>query len=224
MARIARVVLPGTPHHVTQRGNNSQDVFFDDVDRETYLHYLREQSEAYGLLVVGYCLMRNHVHLVVVPRGAESLATGVGRTHYRYAQHVNRRHERSGHLWQNRYFSCVMDDGHAVAALLYVERNPVRAGLVERPWDYRWSSAGAHVGRGDPSGVIDVDLWWDHWTPQGWRSSLEAPPDELLLETIRRCTSCGRPFGAEGFVRDLEAALGRRLKARHVGRPKIGEP
>ena len=127
MLRVARIVVPGCPHHVTQRGNNRQDVFFVEDDWRTYLRILREQSKRFGLSVDGYCLMTNHVHLVAVPTSENSLAKAVGRTHWLYTQYVNRLHRRSGHLWQNRFFSCALDESHCWQALAYVERNPVRA-------------------------------------------------------------------------------------------------
>jgi len=112
MPRVARIVIPGVPHHITQRGNNRLAVFFVDDDRRVYLELLRAQSERFGLKVLGYCLMTNHVHLVATPAGEESLAKAVGRTHFLYTQYVNRLHRRSGHLWQNRFYSCALDEVH----------------------------------------------------------------------------------------------------------------
>ena len=132
MSRVARIVVPGCPHHVTQRGNNGQDVFFVDDDRRVYLCLLGEQSERFGLTIDGYCLMTNHVHLIATPRETDSLAKAVGRTHWRYTQYVNRLHGRHGHLWQNRFYSCALDDVHFWSAMMYVERNAVRAALVRR--------------------------------------------------------------------------------------------
>ncbi len=108
MPRVARIVIPGCPHHITQRGNNRQDVFFVDEDRDAYLRMLGEQAERFGVRVEAYCLMSNHVHLVATPRHADSLAKAIGRTHWLYTQYVNRLHGRSGHLWQNRFFSCAL--------------------------------------------------------------------------------------------------------------------
>jgi len=151
MPRIARIVIPGCPHHITQRGNNRQDVFFVDDDRQRYLAILAAQAERFGLTVQGYCLMTNHVHLIATPREPESLAKAVGRTHWLYTQYVNRLHGRSGHLWQNRFYSCALDEPHFYAAMIYVERNPVRARLVRRAWRYPWSSAAAHCDGRDPT-------------------------------------------------------------------------
>ena len=134
MPRQARVVIPGLPHHVTQRGNNRFDVFFTDDDRLGYLGLLREQCAKYGVRILGYCLMTNHIHLVAIPAREESLNLGVGRTHFIYTQIINRLHGRSGHLWQGRFHSCPMDDAYTVTAMRYVERNPVRAKMTRMPW------------------------------------------------------------------------------------------
>ena len=125
MPRKARIVVPGVAHHVTQRGNNQQDVFLVDDDRRAYLRLLKEQADKYELEVLGYCLMNNHVHLVVRPYEAASLANAVGRTHWRYTQYVNALHGRSGHLWQSRFYSCALDERHTAAALRRIAGNEI---------------------------------------------------------------------------------------------------
>ncbi len=150
MARQARIVIPDVPHHVTQRGNNRQDVFFTDDDRRLYLAVLQERCAAAGVRVLAYCLMNNHVHLIVVPPDEGSLAAAVGRTHFLYAQAINHLHGRSGHLWQGRFYSCPLDETHLWRAAAYVERNPVRSRLVRRAWKWPWSSAAVHVGAAGP--------------------------------------------------------------------------
>jgi len=137
MPRTARIVIPGCPHHVTQRGNNRQPVFFTDADHEHYLELLCEQSERFGLAVEAYCLMPNHVHLIATPEREDSLAKAVGRTNLYYTRHIHALHGRCGHLWQDRFFSSALDDEYFWNVLIYVERNPVRAKLVRRPWRWR---------------------------------------------------------------------------------------
>lgn len=153
MPRAARVVGAGAPHHitqlVTQRGNNRQDVFLTDEDRRFYLAALGENSLRYGLRILGYCLMTNHVHLVALPEREETLARAMQRTHSRYAERYNRLRGRGGHLWQNRFISCALGRDHLVTALAYADLNPVRAGLVGRAEQYPWSSTGAHVSGWD---------------------------------------------------------------------------
>jgi putative transposase len=221
MPRIARVVIPGVPHHVTQRGNDRQRVFFEDGDRALYLEILQRQSARFGLDVLAYCLMDNHVHLVATPRRADSLAKALGRAHFLYTLAVNRRRGRSGHLWQNRFFSCSLDGEHLWAALAYVELNPVRAGAVRRAWRYPWSSAAAHVGGPDTSGLLDLAAWRKMLAPGvDWKETLSAGLREEAVCDLRTSTRTGRPCGEESFVRRLEAALGRRLHALPGGRPR----
>ncbi len=136
MPRLGCVVVPGLPHHITQRGNDRQDVFFTPEDRSNYLSILGLQCESYGLDVHGYCLMSNHVHLIAVPRAKFSIAKAIGVAHGQYARHVNEVHGRVGHLWQSRFYSCTMDDDHYVLGMRYVECNPERAGLVAHPCEY----------------------------------------------------------------------------------------
>ncbi len=220
MPRLARIVLPGVPHHITQRGNNRQDVFFVDDDRRVYLALLHQHAERFGLQVVGYCLMTNHVHLIATPSSEDSLAKAVGRTHFRYTQYVNRLHRRSGHLWQNRFYSCALDDVHLCCAMCYVERNPVRAKVVRLAWDYPWSSAAAHTGEPDASGLLDLEAWARQWTARKWRAELTSPQDAALTSRLRLSTHRGRPLGSDSFLSKLERRLGRRLRPLPVGRPK----
>jgi putative transposase len=204
---------------VTQRGNNHQDVFFVDDDRRVYLELLHEQALRFGFRVEGYCLMLNHVHIVGVPSTEEALAKTAGRTNFLYAQYVNRLHGRSGHLWQNRFYSCPMDNTHAVNALCYVELNPVQAGMAKKPWEYPWSSAAAHCGKTPPLAVLDMSGWRE--TAQAWRATLTAAAhDVVALTAVRSCTRTGRPLGGDRFVSKLETALGRRLRPLPIGRPK----
>jgi len=224
MPRVARIVVPDCPHHVTQRGNNRQDVFFFvDDDRRVYLEILAEQAERFGLVVHGYCLMTNHVHLIATPRSAESLAKAVGRTHWLYAQYINRFHGRCGHLWQNRFGSCGLDDRHFRSAMIYIERNPVRAKMVRKAWRYRWSSAAAHCGQKDvlSKGMLDLRVW-RLVCPDAdeWPKALTAADDKALGEKLRIWTSRGRPLGSDSFISKLEKAFGRRLRPLPVGRPR----
>jgi len=221
MPRVARVTIPGAPHHVTQRGNNRQVVFRTDDDRRAYLALLREQAEAYGLEVLGYCLMANHAHLVVVPRGPDSLAKAIGRTHWLYAQYVNRRRRRSGHLWQGRFFSCALDEARGWEVLRYVERNPVRARIVRCAWRYPWSSAAAHCGAAASGGLLAGDRWRRAWDAGRWKEWLRQPEGEEHVRALRVSTSTGRPLGSDSFLSKLERTLGRRLRPRPVGRPKV---
>ena len=221
MSRNARVVIPGCPHHVVQRGNNRQDVFFVDADREYYLELLQEQSERFGLRVEAYCLMTNHVHLVATPRKEDSLAKAVGRTNLYYTRFVNRLHGRCGHLWQDRFFSCPLDEEYFWSAVAYVERNPVRAKLVRAPWRWPWSSAAAHVEGRDVTGLLDLSAWRKR-LPRGadWAEAIRRPQDEQIVARLRTWSHRGCPLGSDGFVSKLEVMLNRRLRPCPRGRPK----
>ena len=219
MPRIARIVIPGQVYHITQRGNNRQDILFVPDDYRFYLELLKEQSERHGLEVLGYGLMTNHVHLVGIPEKEDSLAKALGRAHFLYTQYINRMHGRSGHLWQNRFYSCLLDRQHYWAAMRYVERNPVRANIVRRAWEYPWSSASAHVTGQDPNTVISLQRW-EAMSPPDWRAALAEAESKEDLETLRSHTRTGRPLGSDSFLSKLERALGRRLRPLPVGRPK----
>jgi len=222
MARVARIVAPGLPHHVTQRGNNRCRVFFDDDDRRFYLLTLMKYQRKCGLAVWGYCLMDNHVHVIGAPERIESLARCFAGANLVYTQYINRKQQRSGRLWQNRFFSCPVDrDEYLWQVLRYVETNPVRAGLVQHPWDYAWSSARLHV-TDEPDTVVSEPDWMKdelrRMDYRGWLAE-EAPSG---LEEIRRMTASGRPLGSREFVEALESRLGRRLAPGRPGRPRLG--
>ena len=216
MARMARVVLPGVAHHVTQRGVRSMSIFDSDADRREYLGLLAEQGERFGLRFLAYCLMSNHVHLVVVPAEQDSLARGIGEAHRLYTRMVNFRQGVRGYLFQGRFHSCPLDEPHLVSAVRYVERNPVRAGLVHRAWEYGWSSARYHVGlrKTDPI-LSDAE---ELAGIRDWRELLSSDPAELA--TLRQMSRTGRPCGSGEFIRWAERVTGRRLHALSPGRPR----
>jgi putative transposase len=203
------VVVPGVAHHVTQRGNHQQEVFYTESDRAMYLKLLKEHAARHDLRIVGYCLMTNHVHLVVIPGKPQALAAGLGRTHNDYSRWLQIRRGQCGHLWQNRFFSCPLEDAHLEQALRYVELNPVRARLVERAWDWPWSSANAHCGAAEDL-LLDRTWWRDRYTSASWLETLEIGCAEAALaQRIREATRTGRPFGSGEFVQALEQKLGR---------------
>ncbi|MBZ5555081.1 MAG: transposase [Acidobacteriia bacterium] len=192
MARTARTVAVDVPHHVTQRGNNQQTLFFDDEDRRFYLCLLENYIRKFNVDMLGFSLMTNHVHLVLLPPEANALAKALGKVHSRYSQHNNLKQGRSGHLWQNRFFSCPLEPPDLWSALCYIERNPVRARMVKQAWDYPWSSARAHVTGHDPSGLLSMDLWQAAFTPAEWRKMLETPEEPGMLTDITNATRHGR--------------------------------
>jgi putative transposase len=220
MARLARVVAVGVPHHVTQRGNDRRTVFETDLDRGRYIEALRYHCQQQQISLLGYCLMTNHVHLIAVPHGPAALARGLGRAHYDYAREFNRGQQRSGPLWQNRFYSCPLSGKHLRLALRYVDLNPVRAGMVAEAGDFRWSSAQPHLSGRDPLDLLDVKAWEVLDLQAEWGNELRAAEqagDELLL---RQATYSGRPLGDRDFLRQLEAQLRRRLWTPGPGRPR----
>jgi putative transposase len=219
MARQARIVISGVAHHVTQRGNYRQDVFFTDDDRRVCLALLRESAQRHGLGVWAYCLMTNHVHLVVIPEREDALARALGRTHLMYAQYIHRLHGRLGHLWQGRFASCPLDAAYAVRAVRYIERNPVRAKITRVPWTYRWSSAAAHTGGPGSADVLDLRRWAKLVGDMPWKQRLTDRDDPDTLAAIRLHTQTGRPLAGDSFLSKLETKLGRRLRPLPVGRP-----
>jgi putative transposase len=222
MARLARVVAADVPHHVTQRGNGRRFILASDTDRSVYLTLLRENIESCRVSLLGYCLMSNHIHLVVVPRKAEGLARALRQTHGRYASYWNAVHGSSGHVWQGRYYSCPLDQAHLWEALRYTELNPIRAGLVAEAESWRWSSALAHCHKAMDNGLLTMLPWQDHWSEEAWREYLTAGEKESELAAIRRCTYTGRPLGTAEFIGALEKTMLRRLRLLKGGRP--GKP
>ncbi len=219
MARFARLVLPDHPHHITQRGVRSMDIFADDQDRLTYLQFMAEEAERSGVTFLSWCLMTNHVHLIAIPEKENSLARVIGEAHRRYTRMKNFKEKVRGYLFQGRFGSCVLDQTHLLAAGRYVERNPVAANIVESPLDYQWSSARYN------SATIDYDpLIKERILPtmvDNWLRFL-ATTNEEQDHKIRKRTKTGRPLGGEEFVLHLETLTDRALKMKAPGRPRIG--
>ena len=207
MPRIARRVVPGVAHHITQRGTAHQLVFRTRADRCVYLDLLREQIAYVDVSVLAYCLMPNHIHLIAVPGERESLAVVLRRVHGRYAQYFNARRSRCGHLWQNRFYSCPMGPGPLWTALRYVESNPVRAGLAERPEQYEWSSAGAHWSGQDRRRVLDMGFFRESGGVEGWRRMFGVEEEEAVYRQLRRSTHAGQPFGDESLRESVGALV-----------------
>jgi putative transposase len=221
MPRFARVAVAECAHHVTQRGNARRDVFYSTTDRQVYLGLLQEYSQHYQLKILGYCLMTNHVHLVVEPATEHSMARALREVHGRYARYRNALDRSSGHVWQNRYYSCAVEAVGLGAVMRYVELNPVRAGLVSSAGDYVWSSAVLHLGGGDAMGLVDDREWRRDWSVEEWTQMLGQGAAEAAA--IREATYGGRPFGSEQFMSTVERQLGRRIAAGKPGRPRKSE-
>jgi len=218
MARLPRVIAVDGPHHVTQRGNGRRFILDSDRDRGVYLDLLRQSLTLRDVAMMGYCLMSNHVHLVLVPGRAESLGLALKHAHGRYASYWNAIHHSSGHVWQGRYYSCPLDAAHVWAALRYTELNPVRAGLVTECAAWKWSSAVIHCAAVPESGWLAMELWKSRWNSDGWRAFLEAQENASELAAIRMSTHTGRPLGTTEFVHALERSTRRLLAPQKRGR------
>ncbi len=225
MARISRLVVPGHPHHVTQRGNRRLEVFFGDDDYRAYLALVAASCRAAGTAIWAYCLMPNHVHFILVPSHPDGLRAALGEAHRRYTRRINAREGWRGHLWQERFHSFVMDEAHLLACARYVERNPVDAGLVATPREWPWSSARAHLdgndandGANSGNGIVSVAPLLARMPD--WGGFLAAGVSEAERQELRTHGNTGRPLGAADWVEALERRTGRPLRPRKPGRPR----
>ncbi len=221
MARLARVVIPGLPHHVTQRGNGGARTFFTDADYALYRDLLGQHCRAADVEVWAWCLMPNHVHLILVPSDRDGLRRALAAVHRRYAGIIQARRRRTGHFWQGRFGAAVMDEEHLAAALAYVSLNPVRARLVKRARDWRWSSARAHL-TGKDDGITARAPIKERFPD--FAALLAAAPDTDLFARVRAAESIGRPLGDDRFLARIERLTKRRLRPGKRGpKPKARE-
>jgi putative transposase len=217
MPRISRIVAPGIPHHVTQRGNRKMETFFRDEDYQAYLSLMAEWCRKCNVAIWSYCLMPNHIHLIAVPETEEGLRLAIGEAHRRYSSMINRRQKWTGHLWQGRFSSFPMDETYLLAAVKYVEMNPVRARLTPDAYAWPWSSARSHAAGQDDLLVKVAPLLE---MVGEWQQFL-ADADEDDANKIRGHERTGRALGGDSFLDSLECALQRTLKPRKAGRKKI---
>ncbi|MFH0888807.1 MAG: transposase [Planctomycetota bacterium] len=218
MPRVARAVAVGFPHHVIQRGNNREKIFFAQTTRDKYLDWLREYADVWDVKIMAYCLMTNHIHLLVRPNKPESLAKMMQGLNVCYTRYINKRYKRTGRLLEGRYHSCIIDEEpYLWAVARYIEQNPLRAGMVKELEDYPYSSARAHI-----TGRLDEELT-DELITEDERSDyvefIKAPIPKKEINRIRITTRQGKPLGDSDFIEMLE----RKLK-RHFGKKKSGRP
>ena len=217
MARLARIVVPGVPHHIVQRGNRRQEVFFGNADKNAYLEFLSDACAKYGVDIWSWCLMSNHVHFIAVPGAEDSLAKCFSDAHVRYTRRINLREKWKGHLWQGRFSSSPLDERYLLAAVRYVERNPVRAKMVRLPWEYEYSSAPYHIGARTADPLIKNDRTLLDLI-ENWRDYLYIKDEEDDLSRIRKEETGGRPIGTKSFIKDLETQLNRSFNRGTPGR------
>jgi putative transposase len=215
LARLARLVIPGIPYHVTQRGNRRLQTFFEDADYALYRDLLADAAERAGAEVWCYCLMPNHVHLIVVPADEDGLRRTFADAHRRYTGYINARQRWTGHLWQGRFGAVAMDEAHLAHAMRYVSLNPVRALLAERAEDWRWSSVGAHLAGKDDE-LVRVRPALDRY---GSFADFLGSPDDYgdAWRALRRSETTGRPIGSAEWIAELELRSGRGLAPKKRG-------
>ncbi len=219
MPRISRIVAVDYPHHITQRGVRSMDIFHSDHDRNQYLQFIKEEARRFEMDILAWCLMTNHVHFIGVPHTETSFAKGFGEAHKRYTRMKNFRDNVRGYLFQGRFGSCVLDERHLLAAVRYVENNPVAAGMAKHAWEYKWSSASYHVG--DIKEDILVKSRDLYGLVNDWREYLdEGIAESDGIDNVRRSTRTGRPAGDFEFVNKLEKLTGRLLQRQKPGPKK----
>jgi putative transposase len=228
MARIARIVVPGVPHYVTQRGTGGLEVFFGDEDYGAYVELLAESCAEARTACWAYCLMPDQLHLILVPKHEDGLRAALGETHRRYTRRINQRENWYGHLWQERFHSFPMDKAWLGPGARYIELSPVKAGLVRRARDWRWSSARAHLAGESDSLVKAAPLLK---RLGDWRGLLAArrgaaatAEEAAATARLERHGRTGRPLGGAAFISRLETLTGRRLKPGKPGRPRKAPP
>jgi len=218
MPRIARLVVVGIPHHITQRGNYKQEVFSGREDYCRYLEWLKEYKGKHNLSVLAFCLMPNHVHFIAIPYKEDSLAKTFNTCHMRYSQYHNKKQQVTGHLWQGRFYSCPLDEGHLYEAIRYIENNPVRAKLAKDPSKWPFSSARHHLGC--EKSILPLADIKEYLTIEDWDKYLKERNEQSIIEKIKASTLTGRPSGSDAFIDCLEKRFGIRLKPLPEGRPK----
>ena len=215
MARLPRIVIPGLPHHVTQRGNRRAQTFFEDGDYKLYEALLGEAARKAEAEIWCYCLMPNHVHMIIVPSDEDGLRRTFANAHRRYTGYINARMRVTGHLWQGRFGSVVMDEERLAHAVQYVSMNPVRAGLVERAEEWRWSSVASHLS-GQDNELVKVGPVLDRYGDFATFLAQEEVASEVF-KRLRQSETTGRPLGSADWIDKLTAMTGRELKAKKRG-------
>ncbi len=228
MPRRPRIIVPGVPLHIIQRGNNRQACFFCDDDYLFYLYWLEELSRLSRCFVHAFALMTNHVHLLITPENEADAGTLMKRLGQRYVQYVNRTYKRSGTLWEGRFRSCIVqEEEYLLLCQRYIEMNPVRAGLVHHPGQYRWSSYGSN-GQEEKSALITPHGLYkklgrtDEERRQAYRELFRYELDPGEIDKIRKATNGNFACGDSRFGKEISEMLGRRVTPGKAGRPKKG--
>jgi putative transposase len=217
MARLPRFIIPGIPHHVTQRGNGRQQTFFCDADYRLYQSLLATHTAAAGVAVWSWVLMPNHVHIILVPSSTDGIRAAMSRVNRAYAGHVHARERRTGHFWQGRFGCVAMDEAHLAAAIPYIALNPVRARLVKKAESWRWSSVHALLNPDNGDGITDTGPVLER--VGDFPALLRAGEDEAASMKLRQAETIGRPLGDSAFFDLVERQCGRDARPLKRGRP-----
>ena len=218
MPRSQRITIPGCLHHIVHRGNNQQKIFFDSDDYDTYLRLFERYKERYGFRVLSYCLMSNHVHIVGIPSMKNSISNLIQYTHGRYSVILNKKMGKCGHNWQSRHKAFPCDEFHGIASMRYTEMNPVRAGIVKKAWEYKWSSARVHTGLEKAGSLLDTSWWNMHFSATEWQSMLVLQADDDTVERIRESNITGYPLGDDKFHILVKEKTGKLFRKKSRGR------
>lgn len=218
MARQARITLADTPHHVSQRGNRGEPVFFERADFETYKALMAEQCAANNVQIWAYCLLPNQIHLIALPAKPDDLARAIGEAHRRYTRYINEKKEWRGHLFQDRFFSCALDESALTDAAHFIETLPVTSGIAPKATQYLWSSAKSHLQDREDNLLMPYKPLLG--LVPDWENFLSMAMPRKVMDDIAVHLQTGRPRGSHQFLNDIEEVLGKRVRALPVGRPK----
>jgi putative transposase len=221
MPRSARIIAVDYPHHITQRGNFKQNIFEEDQDYKIYLNRIEEYRRKYNLIILSYCLMPNHVHFIATPNNKDSISKTFNISHMRYSQYMNKKMKRNGHLWQGRFFSCILsDESYLMMCARYIERNPVRAKITPKPWKWNWSSAQAHTERGKSIITLGDLFKFIPINKRQWEDYIDTDESKKLTDEIKIHTLVGRPLGDIQAVEKLSTELRQKFPMAIRGRPR----
>lgn len=224
MPRTARLVLPEYPHHIIHRGNNRERVFRSDKDHKVYLNLIGKFAKKWSCEVLAFCLMPNHVHLLLIPKQKDSLAKMMQGLALTYTQFFNKKYKRTGRIWESRFHSSIVDrDAYLWSVLRYIETNPVRAGLTTKLQRYKWSSAKIHLTNQDNDlvkSIYHIKHRFGIFEGIDYRQYLEETIEQSQYEYIHRMSIKEKPIGKDAFIKKLEGLFKIKLLQNHPGRPK----
>ena len=220
MPRRRRPIVPGVPHHITQRAAHGRFILEGDAAKAVLASSLSKWCKKTGVIIRAFVFMDNHFHLDATPPDDGSLGFLMARVAAGFSAWLNAQRGDVGPNWQGAFYAAPMDDEHALLAARYIERNPIAAGLVECAWDYRWSSAAWHAGRGPKPELLVSECAPGGLSAREWRDFLLTPGDEAFMRRVRECTDRGTPIASEQWIEAMERRLGRQLRPKPVGRPR----